>query len=261
MAAAYVAGLPLDAVTAMILACASIWLPALGQLVVLNHRLLARIEPGPKSYDVRLWLATALPILMAEGFYLLLAHADVLLLQQFRPPEDVAVYYAAAKTLALVSFIHFAIAATTAHRFAAFHATGDHAGLASFLRQSIRWTFWPSLIACALLLAAGEPLLRLFGPDFAGGYHLMFILAIGLLARAAVGPMERLLNVLGHQRLCALACAAAFAANVVLCLLLIPRLGAAGAAVATAAALLIESAALFTIARLRLGLSLWGRRA
>jgi len=218
-------------------------------------------KPGPKTYDVRLWLATALPILMAEGFYLMLAHADVLLLQLFRPPEDVAIYYAAAKTLALVSFVHFAIAATTAHRFARFHATGDREGLATFLRQAIRWTFWPSLVACALLLAAGQPLLRLFGPDFAGGYHLMFILAIGLLARAAVGPMERLLNVLGHQRMAAFACATAFATNVALCLLLIPTLGAAGAAIATAAALLTESAALFVVARRRLGVSLWGRRA
>ena len=56
----------------------------------------------------------------------MLAHADVLMLQ---PPEDVAVYYAAAKTLALVSFIHFAIAATTAHRLSTYHANGDHDGL------------------------------------------------------------------------------------------------------------------------------------
>ncbi|MEA2906238.1 MAG: hypothetical protein QOI12_3625 [Alphaproteobacteria bacterium] len=263
MGGAYLAGLPLDAVTAMALACVSIWLPALGQLVVLNRRLTTRIAPGPKQHDVRLWLGTALPILMAEGFYLMLAHADVLMLQQFRPPEDVAVYYAAAKTLALVSFIHFSIAATTAHRFSSFHSAGDREGLSLFLRQAIRWTFWPSLAACALLLAAGQPLLRLFGPEFTGGYHLMFILAVGLLARAAMGPMERLLNMLGQQRLCAIACASAFATNIALCLLLIPRLGATGAAIATAAALLVESALLFTAARRRLGFDvfMWGRQA
>ena len=37
-------------------------------------------------------------------------------------------------------------------------------------------------------------------PDFVAGYPLMFILAIGLIARAAVGPAERLLNMLGEQR-------------------------------------------------------------
>jgi len=262
MGGAYVAGLPLDAVTAMMLACASIWLPALGQLLVLNRRLKTRIEAGPKAYDVKLWMGTALPILMAEGFFLMLAHADVLMLQQFRPPEDVAIYYAAAKTLALVSFIQFAIAATAAHRFATYHAAGDRAGLTVFVRQTIRWTFWPSLVACALLLAAGEPLLRLFGPDFTGGYHLMFILAIGLLARAAIGPMERMLNVLGEQRLCAYACASAFAINIGLCVVLIPRLGATGAAIATAVALLTESIAIILIVQGRLGFDvfIWGRQ-
>ena len=262
MGGAYLAGLPLDATTAMLLACVSIWLPALGQLFVLNRRLRTRIEDGPKTYDVKLWMGTALPILMAEGFFLMLAHADVLMLQQFRPPEDVAVYYAAAKTLALVSFVHFAISATTAHRFATFHAAGDRAGLSAFLRQAIRWTFWPSLVACALLLAAGQPLLRLFGPDFASGYHLMFILAVGLLARAAIGPMERMLNVLGEQRLCAYACASAFAINIGLCVLLIPHLGATGAAIATAAALLTESIAIIVVVQGRLGFDvfLWGRQ-
>ena len=39
-----------------------------------------------------------------EGFYLLLTYADVIVLQQYRAPDEVAVYYAAAKTLALVAF-------------------------------------------------------------------------------------------------------------------------------------------------------------
>ena len=116
MGAAWLGGLPLDAVTAMVLSAAAIWLPALGQMLVLNRRLAKRIEPGPKAHNVRLWIATALPILMAESFYLLLTHTDLLMLQQFRSPEDVAVYYAAVKTLALVAFIYFSIAATTAHR-------------------------------------------------------------------------------------------------------------------------------------------------
>ena len=38
---------------------------------------------------------------------------------------------------------------------------------------------------------------------FAQGYSLMFMLAVGLLARAAVGPVERLLNMVGEQRICA----------------------------------------------------------
>jgi O-antigen/teichoic acid export membrane protein len=204
MGAAWLAGLPLDAVTAMVLSAAAIWLPALGQKLVLDRRLRKVIPPGPKAHNMRTWVATALPILMAEGFYLLLTHTDLLVLQQFRSPEDVANYYAAAKTLALVAYINVSIAAATAHRVSALHATGDREGLAAFLRQAIRWTFWPSLAATALLLVFGKPILALFGPQFPAGYHLMFILAVGLLARAAIGPMERFLNMIGQQRQCAL---------------------------------------------------------
>jgi len=48
-----------------------------------------------RSYEVKTWFATALPILMVEGCYLLLTNTDVLVLQHFRSPDDVAVYYAA----------------------------------------------------------------------------------------------------------------------------------------------------------------------
>jgi O-antigen/teichoic acid export membrane protein len=261
MAVAYFAHVPMTSVTAMIVAGVSIWLPTLGQLLIVNWRLAKRIERGPKAYDFKLWLLTALPILMVEGFYSLLAYSDVLVLQHFRPPDEVAVYYAAAKTLALVSFVYYSVSATTAHRFSGYHIAGDRKGLAAFVAQSIKWTFWPSVAATALLLLCGRPLLALFGPQFTNGYHLLFILAVGLLARAAIGPIERLLNMLGEQRVCALVYAGSFGANIALCFVLIPYFGMAGAAIATATALVLESILLFTVTRKRLGFHvfIWSR--
>jgi O-antigen/teichoic acid export membrane protein len=230
-------------------------------MLIVNHRLSARIEPGPKAYEFKTWLTTALPILMVEGFYSLLAYTDVLVLQYFRPPDEVAVYYAAAKTLALVSFIYYSVSATTAHRFSSYHVAGDRAGLSAFIAQSIKWTFWPSLAATALLLLFGRPILSLFGPQFTDGYHLMFVLAVGLLARAAIGPIERLLNMLGEQRVCALVYAGAFGVNLGLCFVLIPLFGMLGAAIATASALVIESILLFVVTKNRLGFHVfvWGK--
>ena len=263
MAGAYFGGLPVNAVTAMVLSVAAIWGPALLQMFVLNRRLSTRVEPGPKAHDVKLWISTALPILLAEGFYLLLTHADLLMLQQFRSPEDVAIYYAAVKTLALVAFIYFSIAATTAHRVAAYHAAGDREGLANFMRKAIALTFWPSVVATIVLLAFGKPILSLFGPQFTEGYHLMFILAVGLLARAAIGPMERFLNVIGKQGINALIYGGAFAVNIVLCLVLIPPFGAAGAAIAISTALIVETIALVVLLKKQMGLDIfvWRRRA
>jgi O-antigen/teichoic acid export membrane protein len=253
-AAAFVLGFHLGAVAAMGASLAAVWIAMSGQMVVLNRRLGRHVEPGPRSYDVRGWLAVSLPILMVEGFYLLLSYTDVLVLQQFRSSEEVGVYYAVVKTLALVSFIHYAMSATTAHRFAEYNALGDRARLSAYVAHAIKWTFWPSLGATAVLLALGRPLLWLFGPQFVAGYDIMFVAAIGLVVRAAIGPVERLLNMLGHQHVCAAAYAAAFVMNVALCLVLVPRFGGHGAAAATSIALASETVLLFWITRVRLGL-------
>src|SRR6202008_2054068 len=98
-----------------------------------------------------------------------------------------------------------------------------------------------------VLLPCAKPILSLFGPQFTSGYHLMFILAVGLLARAAIGPMERFLNVIGEQSTCALVYGAAFALNIVLSFPLLPPLGAAGAAIAISTALVAETIALVII--------------
>ena len=262
-AGAFALGFHLGAAAAMLASAAAVWIAMIGQMIVMNRRLRDTIETGPKAYDFRGWLAVSLPILMVEGFYLLLSYTDVLLLQQFRSSEEVGVYFAVVKTLALVSFIHYAMSATTAHRFAEYHATGDRAKLSAYVAHAIQWTFWPSLAATTLLLIFGKPLLWLFGPQFVAGYDIMFIAAIGLVVRSAIGPVERLLNMLGHQHACALAYASAFAMNVVLCVLLIPRFGSHGAAAATSLALVFETVLLFWIVRRRLGLHVlaFGKKA
>jgi O-antigen/teichoic acid export membrane protein len=253
-AGAFALGFHLGATAAMLASAAAVWIAMIGQMMVMNRRLRDTVEAGPKAYDFRGWLAVSLPILMVEGFYLLLSYTDVLVLQQFRSSQEVGVYFAVVKTLALVSFIHYAMSATTAHRFAEYHATGDRARLSAYVAHAIQWTFWPSLAATALLLAFGKPLLWLFGPQFVTGYDIMFIAAVGLVVRSAIGPVERLLNMLGHQHICALAYASAFVMNVVLCVLLIPRFGGHGAAAATSLALVFETVLLFWIVRRRLGL-------
>jgi len=191
---------------------------------------------------------------MVEGFYLLLSYTDVLVLQHFRSSEEVGIYFAVVKTLALVSFIHYAMSATTAHRFTEYHAAGDRERLSAYVAHAIKWTFWPSLAATVVLLALGKPLLWLFGPQFVSGYDIMFVAAIGLVVRSAIGPVERLLNMLGQQKVCALAYALAFVANLILCVVLVPRYGGHGAAAATSIALTFETVLLFWITRKRLGL-------
>ena len=246
-------GAKLDAEAAMKFSSAAVWIAMIAQMVFLNRRLAKEVEPGPRNYNYTGWLATSLPILLVEGFYLLLSYVDILILQAFRPSDEVGIYHAVVKTLALVSFIHYAMSAVTAHRFSEYHVAGDRERLSEYLAHAIKWTFWPSLAATMLLLLFGKPLLWLFGPQFTDGYGVMFVAAIGLIARSAIGPVEKLLNMLGQQNICALVYALAFAMNLALCLLLVPRYGVYGAAASTSIALVFETVLLFWITKSRLG--------
>jgi O-antigen/teichoic acid export membrane protein len=253
MGAAYLFGAPTGAMMAMMIAVSTTWVVTIVQLIMLDRRLKTTVPAGPKIYEPKVWLATSLPIFVSEAFYLLLTYVDILSLEHLRSPDEVAVYYAGARLLAIVAFVYFAIAGATTHKFTEYHVSGDRKRLASFFAETVRWTFWPSLAVCALILALGRPLLALFGASFERGYGVMFILAVGMLARAAVGPAERLLNMLGERKQCAMIYAAAFALNLVLCVILIPRIGIEGAGVATSSALVVESILLYFVAKRRLG--------
>ncbi|MET0445557.1 MAG: lipopolysaccharide biosynthesis protein [Pseudorhodoplanes sp.] len=257
MGAAFATGIATDATIAIAISALAIWSCAIGQFLVLSRKLAREVPPGEKSYDIPRWVVVSIPMFIVDCIYVLLMYVDVLILKQFRSPEEIAVYYAAAKTMALVSFVYFAVAAASAHKFSEYFEAGDRPRLASFVRDAIRWAFWPSLAACALVLALGWPLLRLFGERFVSGYELMFILSIGILARAAIGPGERFLSMVGEQKACALAALAALVVNLLLCFALIPAYGVTGAAFSTTIAFIVESILIFLIAKYRLGFHLF----
>jgi O-antigen/teichoic acid export membrane protein len=252
MGIAWLIGAPTDALTALYISIIAIYGVTIGQLLVLNRKLRTKVAAGPKTYEPKIWLATSMPIFAVESLYLMLTYVDILALEHFRSPDEVAVYYAAARLLAIVAFVYFAIAGATTHKFTQYHVAGDKARLAQFFGETIKWTFWPSLAICVAILICGKPLLRLFGPGFDAAYDVMFILAIGMLARAAVGPAERLLIMLGDRKQCVAIYALAFAVNLALCFVLIPRIGIEGAAASVSTALVVESICLYFVARRRL---------
>ncbi len=257
MAAAILAGFEANAATALGATILATWFASISQLLSLNKNLEESVPAGPRSSHTMAWIAIAIPIFLVEGFFNLLTNVDILVVGKFMPPEQTAVYFASVKTLALVHFVYFAVKAGAAHRFAQYKASGEHLRYASFINDTIRWTFWPSVAMCIVLLIAGKFLLMLFGPTFTEGYPLLFILVIGLVARAAVGPAESVLTMSGEQKICAVVYAVTLVINIVLNFTLIPIYGLAGAATATTIALIFEAFALYATTLRRLGIHMF----
>lgn len=243
-----------DAVTAMASVIVATYVTSVGQMILLQRRLNRTVPIGPKHYQPMFWVAVALPIFVVEGFFNLLTNVDILIVGYFMPPDDVAVYYVAAKTLALVHFVYFAVRAGSAQRFSKYYANGDRQRLEGFARDTLHWTFWPSAAIVLLLVVVGRPLLSLFGPGFEAGYPLLFVLSAGILVRASIGTAESLLVMAGQQRICAAIYSVTVVLNIILNVVLIPRFGLYGAAAATSIALGLEALALYTVTKSRMGI-------
>ena len=254
MAGALFAGFEASAVTAIVATIVATLSTAFYQVLATTARAERILQPGPRQVHLGQWIVVSLPIFLVEGFFFLLTNADVLLVGYFMRPEDVAVYFATVKTLALVHFVYFAVKAGAAQRYAQYAHGGDHARLAAFARDTVSWTFWPSLMMGGIVLLLGQPMLMLFGEAFVAGYPLLFPLVAGVVIRAAVGPAESLLTMSGHQNVCAAIYGMTLAFNVALTAFLIPVLGLWGVALATALAICIEAALLAYFIWRRLGI-------
>ena len=253
LALAIALGWSRSAETAVVAGIAANWIAVAGQYALQERRLRAVLPRGVRGYRLDQWLKVSMPALLLEGFALLMINLDILLLDIYVAPDQIAIYYAAARTISLVGFVHFAVTAACMPRFSASHTSGERVAIGALFVASRKWTFLPSLAGAAVLLALGEPILWLFGPEFTVGHPLMFVLVLGLMARAAAGPAQGLLVVTGQHNLTALVMAVTVALNAALNLFLIPRFGLFGAAMATSAAFGYESLTLYMIARRTIG--------
>lgn len=246
----YWAARPPDAATAALALVLACWVTAIVQYLALQMRLGRTTQRPGATFALKTWIRTSLPLFMIDGFTLFILNLDVLLLEYLRvPPDRIGIYFAALKTISLVAFVHFSISAVAMPRFAALHARGETTEIRHLLARMQAWCFWPSLLAAAILLVLGKPLLWLFGPDFVAAYPVMFILAVGLLARAFAGPAQNLLAVSGHQDKAAMILFSTLLLNGGLGLALIPRWGIEGAAVAISAAFTFEAAVTLFLTR------------
>ncbi|MEM9027406.1 MAG: polysaccharide biosynthesis C-terminal domain-containing protein [Pseudomonadota bacterium] len=250
-------GLPVSATTAVVATIVALGLSLLIQFSLIEWRIRGLVPAGPTQANVGLWTRTSLPLFMISGCDLLMQYADVLVISAYLQPNEVGVYFAAAKTMALILFVHYAVGSATANQFATLSARGDNIGLERAARDAVALMFWPSLLFAVLLLLLGQPLLRLFGPSFTDGYPIMLILVFGYLFRAATGPADFLLNMAGEQLRSAYVFGSAALLNVGLNILLVPHFGTIGAATGMALSLVFVAILQVWLVYRRLGIRMW----
>jgi O-antigen/teichoic acid export membrane protein len=209
----------------------------------------SRVLPGERRAEPSEWLAMSAGMLLLNGSQTVRMNTDPLLVGVMLQPADVAIYTAAMRTATLVSFVMMVAGVVAQPRISALHALRSDRELSGFLAAMTRGVFLVSLAIGLLLAVAGRPILGLFGPEFVAGYPVLLVLVAAHVLAASGGPLTSALVMTGRQAWAASVHAAALPVNAVLSVVLISLLGLIGAALATAASLLLMQLVLYLLVR------------
>jgi O-antigen/teichoic acid export membrane protein len=202
---------------------------------------------------VREWIATSLPIAALTAIRMTMSRVDILLVGALLGTSAAGIYAAPAQMSILISFGLAAVNMISAPLFAELRIRGEVDELQRVVTLGTRGAFLFSLVVGGLLVVLGPFLLRLYGPEFAVGFTPLVILVLSQVIGAAGGSVGFLLSMTGNERLAAWLTGIVGFLNLLLNLLLIPRFGLVGAAVATGIANVAWTASLAVAVRRRIG--------
>lgn len=229
---AVVASLPLGG-PAAVGAWALAWVAAIVVLAVAIRRAMPREAwHAPPKEDAAAWQAGAFLFWVHRAAMAFIAQASVIGLELLQPSASaVGAYAAALATTAPAIVLVTATNRIYARRLSVLLESGDASGIAALHRARLRWLV-PATVAFLLgALILAENLLGLFGAAFiAEGALPLRILALTAAFTMLFALAPTYMKFTGQRRVILPALVLAVAAQIVLLAVLVPRLGATGAA-------------------------------
>ncbi len=209
----------------------------------------------PTKFEARKVFVSSGPMMVAKTTNYLNTWAMVWVLGVFVPAKEVGIYSAASRTAALSVLVLVAFSGIFSPMISNLYNRGslDHLGL--LYKDVSRWTFTGGLLISLPIAFFSRDVLAVFGREFVPGWPVMVVIAAAQLFNSSVGIAGSVLAMTGHEKRLMWARIVAVVMTVGVGTALVPFYGVLGAAVATAAGLvLVNVITLFSIRRL---LDLW----
>jgi len=220
---------------------------------------LAGVEPSPApGMRGEFWRFTA-PRSLQSLAQIALQRLDIVLLSALAGPAEAAVYGAVTRFLVFGQLGSQAIATAVQPKLSQLLAHRDHDAVNTLYRASTAWLVlltWPAYLLFAAF-AAYVPLV--FGQGYEGGSRVIVVLALAMLVATGCGLVDNVLAMAGRTTWTLMNALLALVVDVVLNLLLIPRYGMVGAAVAWAVAIATNNLVPLTQVAVKLRLHPFGR--
>lgn len=222
--------------------------------------LLYKILPRPAKdaspvYQTRLWIRSALPLLLAAGMQIIIAQTDIIMLGSIKGTEAAGVYAVANRLAFLIVFVMMSVNTVLAPTISHLYISQDITRLQSIVTKAARITLAASLVIWILLIFFGSWLLSLFGVEFIKGQAAMSILSTGLVVCTPAASVGLLLSMTRYEKDLAWVTGLAAMTNIILNGILIPKYSIEGAAIATSISLILSNAMAFLRVYKRLGIN------
>lgn len=227
---------------------AAAYMGACAMVVVVTHVVLARSLSGngghgseTRSDDRDLWIRMSRYMFLVGIATTLGNRANVLLLGNMSTAVEVGFYAAGAKIATLLNMIVASISVVVSPRIARSADTNDDEALRRVYRRSVKWTavlVVPFGITAAVL---GRPILGIYGSDFVDAYPAFLLLLVGQMVFALIGPTGTVMQMAGLERSLLKIKWVAAPVGILTSILLIPTMGAVGAAIGAMVTIVILS--------------------
>lgn len=239
---------------AMVLTTAAAFL-ALAALGLRFRKSFARVWTArPRFTDARGWFALSLPLLGVTVAQELLNQVEIILLGVMAGPQAAGLFAAAARLVSLMAFALAAFGIVSGPLIASAHHRRDDSELQHITTLTTRLGLLFAAAVAIMLVVGGRLLLALFGPEFQPAYGPLLILVAGALVNAFTGIVVYLATLTGRERPALVIFLLALGLSLALNLVLIPRLGVVGAAIASSVALSFWNLGMLLYVRRSLGI-------
>jgi O-antigen/teichoic acid export membrane protein len=200
----------------------------------------------------------AAPRGLAGIFQVTVLWLDVLLVGALRSTREAGIYAAASKLAMVGTLATEAVRIAIAPQISALLTRREHDRAEGVYQVATWWIMtlcWPLYLT---LMVFGAVVLRIFGAEFVAGSTALLVLSLAMLVDLATGNVTVMLLMGGKSSWNLLNALGALVLNVALNLLLLPRIGITGAAIAWAASILFENVAAIIELRILLRLNPFG---
>lgn len=209
-------------------------------------------------------LKISVPLMLAQSVQFVMAWTDKLMLGAIDTPdvlnatftnaEEVGFYHAAFKLSMFATFTLMAINSIAAPKFAEMFGKNDMENLKKIVHQSTKMIFWTTLPLVVIFFTFPKFFLGIFGAEFAEkGVYVFLFLSCGRLISSLSGSVGNILQMTGNQNIYSIILLIGAIINVVLNLILIPRYGINGAAIASMTSLIIWNLSMVLVVKKRFG--------